>query len=489
MTPSAGLAQTPEQVAPLGAAVTSVLVRTPTSRNAPEISAEFIQLPATSRLGSDAGFNVAGYVQPAPPELLADAEWQVAADGRAVLAVELFSEDAESLRVRFDPGFDERVGLYVYDPATGAAFGPYSKHQLVMTEWWSTIIFGDSIGLEFVVEGDGNPPVTPTIASIAYGTVAPTPPGVSQGCMHRDASCEPDWATTADSVALLATLNQNGNLSTFCTGALLNRGPGDRSPLVMTANHCVGSQGEAGPTVFVWFFETDSCNGNMPDPNTLPRSEGSLLLKRFTDADWTLLGLYEPPSTGRYLGWSSGYWDDDTPATGIHHPRGGFKRISFGTKVDESNQEFCDQNENCFDAEVWDVDYTTGFTEPGSSGSPVMSSVGIMRGTLTGGIRCSTSRYGRFDLAYENLRYFLSSTYIASPVYVNRNVGGDSGNNGNSERGTSAQPFNTVYEAAFAVRAGDRVLITPGTYDQRMTIWRPMRLERSGASGTVRIGG
>ena len=471
--------------------VTSVLVRTPTTRTAPAIAADVIQLPATAALAPGAGFNVAGYVEAAPPELLADAQWQTAADGRAVYAVEFFSEDAESLRVKFDPEFDDRISVYVYAPLTGSTFGPYSKHQLAMTEWWSTIIFGDAIGLEFVVEGGANPPATPTIASIAYGTEPPRPPGATQGCMHRDVSCEPDWATAADSVALLATLNEDDNLVTFCTGALLNRGPGDRSPLVMTANHCISTQRQAGPTVYVWFFQTDSCNGPMPDPNDLDRSEGSLLLKRYTDADWTLLGLYEPPATNWYLGWSSGYWDDDTAATGIHHPRGGFKRISFGTKVDESNREFCDDDDNCFDAEVWDVEYTTGGTEGGSSGSPVMSSVGIMRGTLTGGPKddCTVSRYGRFDLAFRNLRYYLSDTYIASPVYVWGGWSGDPGNNGFLERGTASLPFNTVYEATFAVRAGDTVRIVPGSYNEGMTIWRPMRLERSGTSGIVLIGG
>ena len=488
---TSGVAQEIDEVAPMEGGAMSLLARSPGTRAAPDVAADFVQLPAAVALAPGAGFNVAGYVEAAPPELLADAQWQTEADGRFVYAVEIFSEDAESLRVKFDPQFDDRIRVYVYDPLTGSAFGPYSTHQLAMTEWWSTIIFGDSIGLEFVAEGGANPPATPTIASIAYGTEPPIPPGATGGCMHRDVSCDARWATTADSVALLATLDRDGDLLTFCTGALLNRGPQDGSPLVMTANHCVPRARSAAATVFVWFFQTPSCNGAAPDPNDLPRSDGSLVVKRHTASDWTLLGLYEPPATGSYLGWSSGYWDDDTSATGIHHPRGGFKRISFGTKVDERNQRFCDRNGNCFDAEVWDIEYTTGWTEGGSSGSPVMSSVGIMRGTLTGGPRddCTVSRYGRFDLAYENLRYYLSNTYIASPVHVSGGVGGDPGNNGNAERGTSALPFNSVYEATFAVRAGDRVRIRAGTYNERMTIWRPMRLERWRSGGIVRIGG
>ena len=118
-----------------------------------------------------------------------------------------------------------------------------------------------------------------------------------------------------------------------------------------------------------------------------------------------------------------------------------------------------------------------------------MSSGAVLRGTLSGGPGgdCTISRYGRFDLAYQNLRYYLADAFIASPVHVNGSVGGDPGNNGSTERGTPLLPFNTVHEASFAVRAGDTLRIWPGNYDERMVIWRTMRLESLGG-GVVRIG-
>ena len=96
--------------------------------------------------------------------------------------------------------------------------------------------------------------------------------------------------------------------------------------------------------------------------------------------------------------------------------------------------------------------------------------------------------YGRFDLAYDNLRYFMGDTSIAGPVFVDSAVAGDPGNNGSSEQGTSALPFNTIHEATYAVRSGDEVRIQPGNYNQQFRIWRPMTLKRAGSSGTVRIG-
>lgn len=471
----------------------------PGQRIAPDIDADLFELPPTRQPpirqaddGDSGSFFVAGYVAAAPEGILDDPDWTETPDGGRVYAVELTSDGAEALRVRLDGEFGgDDLELRIYDPAGGSAFGPV---RLPMRDeegmWWSHIIFGESIGLEFHVPPGREPPVElPIVREIAY-IYEPPPPlgGPLSGCPHRDVTCEPGWATQANAVTMLSTI-MSGNVVGYCSGALLNRGPGDLSPLVMTANHCVGGQRNAGRTVFVWQFETPTCDGTPPDPNTLPQSNGSLLLKRHLASDWNLLGLYEPPGASAYLGWSSFYWDDDSAATGIHHPGGTFKRISFGTKTDDYEQPFCDDNDVCFDAEIWEIQYDIGGTQGGSSGSPVMDTARRVRGTLTGGPEddCQVSKYGRLDLAMDFLRYYLSNTYIARPCYVDGRRGGDPGNHGNSERGTPSLPFNTVHEATFAVVAGDNLHIYGGNYNERLTIRRPMTLRRWG-SGVVRIG-
>jgi len=279
-----------------------------------------------------------------------------------------------------------------------------------------------------------------------------------------------------------------------CTGALLNRNPGDWSPLFMTANHCISRASEADSIEVYWFYETPSCNGTPPaTPAGQPRNLGSLLLKRYTEADWTLLGLYEPPVSGVwYLGWDANEWEYGETATGIHHPVGTFKRISFGESRGNWSPTFCDSSgANCFESHSRRIRYTSGTTEPGSSGSPIFDANQRVRGTLSGGSDgCPdvSKYYGRFYLAWDNLRYYMGEPDIASPMYVDGAVVGDSGNNGNTERGTAAQPFNTVHEASYAVRSNDEVLIEPGNYNEQFTIWRPMTLNRSGAGGVVQIG-
>jgi hypothetical protein len=456
----------------------------PVYRAAPEVNAWAYQLMPTVAPAVKPDPNASGYVAPAPAIPRGPGLWRLDARNRFVYAAEFTSPMAEYLRVRFGDGLDEAAEIVIYDPRTGAGFGPYTRHDLARTDFWSTIIFGDSIGIEVIVPATGPPPAVPSIVSVNHGYSGF--PRTLRDCTQRDVSCEPGWQDPADAVCLLTTI-QGGTVSGFCTGALLNRTQGDGSPIVMTANHCLGSNAAARPTVYVWFWQTGSCNGADPDINLLPRSDGSVMLKRHTPSDWNIVGLYEPPASGYLLGWDAGFWDDGSPATGIHHPGGASKRIAWGTKIDELTQEFCNNSGECFHADIWEIEFSTGSTIPGSSGSPIMGDFGVVRGTLSGGPddECEVSKYGRLDRAWVHLRYFLHD--VPSTVFVSKLVSGDAGNNGSTERGTAANPFNTVEEATYAVIAGHDISIHSGIYSEHLLIWRPMTLRNDGG-GVVRIG-
>jgi len=246
----------------------------------------------------------------------------------------------------------------------------------------------------------------------------------------------------------------------------------------MTANHCDATRPY---TVFVWNFQNSQCPpgpGDPPNPSTMPRSNGSILLRANSASDWNLLGLVQPPAVNYFLGWDSGFWDSFADGTGIHHPAGLEKSISFGYNEGAFYGEFCDSNNNCIWAHTWGVRFTTGSTLGGSSGSPVMDSSSRVRGTLTGGYNCDVGYYGRFAHAYDTLEPFINN--IADPVYCDVNYGGD-------ERGTASEPFDQFREAIFCVLTGHTIRFRPGVYNEQFRIWRPMRLEAEG--GLVRIGG
>ncbi len=472
------------------------------------------QVIVRQHLGEDVSSSVddfpdrVGYFLPAPPNLIPPLPARGRADGWRVARLELHSMNADGLRLQLaDLAGTKGLELRVYEPRGRRVFGPYSDPRRGEDgTWWTPIVFGDAIGIELAMApGSDMPRVMPSIKGIMYlfcdGVQCHSGPGSTMAC-HNDITCNASWAEGDGRGVALIYFNSGGGC-TRCSGALLNRGPGDLSPLFMTANHCVNTQAEADTVEVLWHYNTPTCNGTPPAYNTLLESDGAILLKRHPGADWSLLGLLEAPQTDTYLGWDAGNWASGNAATGVHHPRGTFKRISTGTSAGTTDGvQFCDASIGtvacnctgglCISGDVFNVGYTSGTTEPGSSGSPAFDSNRRVRGALTGGpVGCApvNSQYGRLDRAFANLRYFLNDPDIpVGVVFVNGGVGGDAGNAGSSERGTAANPFNAVAEASFCVRTGQEVRITPGVYNERFTIRRPMILSRNGSSGTVKIG-
>lgn len=513
---SFGTAQEGEFADPIVVDKRTPLAQPPTKRLAPNAPARVIDLPATVTPPPDwEGYNrpffVAGYVAPAPPNLVQDIRWTRYDDGAGtrgqVGVLVLRSQGAKALRVRFSGGrWEPEVQLRVFDPVGGYAFPVDLPIWDEKGDWWTTIIFGNQIGLEFFVPDWVEKPFIPEITAIAYHFAGPeivqSDFEPTSGCPLNDVSCYPDLRNSAALAVCMLAFISGGSLSGFCSGAAIGRNPADTgtpAPIVMTARHCVGNQTDANATVFVWDYFTPSCNGTPPNPNALPRSNGSLLLKQHQGSDWSLLGSYQPTAAEVYLGWDTAYVANNTTLTAISHPMspappgGAYMRVAFAQKTGDTTCSAVGGSQ------TWLVRWTNSTIRQGSSGSALLDSANRVRGTASCATTCilydpkccppssnALGFYGRFDVAFPIVQWYLFN--MANPTYVNLAVSGDPGNGGNTERGTSANPFNTVYEGTFCVPTGGTVLIAPGNYNERFRLWRPMRLERSGASGVVRIG-
>lgn len=420
-----------------------------------------------------------GYVEELAPATLDAPTWRPTPDGGRAWTIELLATGTCGMRARLSGRWDSRLELRVYDPESGAAFGPYRHPRLDADgHWWTTLIIGSTLGLEFYLPPKDNDADTdgliPRVTAVAKHW------GVDQGnpcdslpltCGHSDILCSPAWLFSGRAVGRYQYIEGGGCF--VCTGALINRSPSDLAPLFLTADHCIDTQATATTVALIWFYQNDACDGSIPtNPNLFPRTDGALLLKTRDNSDTSLLGLFEPPAGDVWLGWDSGGWTLQSDATGIHHPAGNAKRISFG---DVTVALFVTYGQN--DAHVWRVDWDTGSTEGGSSGSPVLDDSGRIRGQLKGGPGCGTADYGRFGVSYDTHQPYIDG--MASPVYVEAGAGG-------SQLGTSGDPFNTVYEATFCVFAGDEVRVRAGNYPEQFTIWRPMILNAQ--NGLARIG-
>lgn len=483
-----------------------IVIEQKASLIAPDIRANRVALPPTSRPYRGDAFSgettahpilQVGYTIDAPPNLIAGAKWERLAALRGwVCRLELRSENAVGLRLQFQGQLDSGITLQIYHP-DGSVVLPVRAYPDDEGYWWApTLWYSDTIGVEIFVPETVDAQKLPELTAIGlmYQGIEPDFAPAELGC-HLDVTCYSAYNDLKQGVArILFPVGSNWGL---CTGQLMNRTGTDFAPIFSTAQHCINTQASAHGMEAYWFYQTATCNGTPPNLNSVPRTTGALLLKQHYQSDWTLLGLYEPPAGDFYLGWDSGSWASGSSGGAVHHPGGTFKRVTFFTT--DGTWGACDRNS--WSSQVF---LGNGTIEGGSSGSAGVDSAFRVRGTCACAEiagqdsngnpiwKCPTAGdpvqvgWGRLDLAYPTVRWYIWE--MANPTFVNRAVAGDSGNAGDAERGTSANPFNTVYEGTFCVPSNGTVRIVPGNYNERFRVWRPMRLERSGTSGVVRIG-
>lgn len=169
--------------------------------------------------------------------------------------------------------------------------------------------------------------------------------------------------------------------SGFCTGTLINNTCNDGRPFVLTANHC-GSSG-FGTWVFRFNWQASGC----PNPGSSPSSNsisGGTQRAAHPGADMSLVeinGATTPTTIASYGGYYAG-WDRNNVTTTnpycIHHPSGDIKKLSLTTGTTSTATY---GGATCWQTPTW----TDGITEPGSSGSALFNSAGLIIGQLYGG--------------------------------------------------------------------------------------------------------
>ncbi|MBL9148235.1 MAG: hypothetical protein JNM94_06015 [Phycisphaerae bacterium] len=435
-------------------------------------------------------------------------------DGRFLVRVVVTSPGASGLRLRFAD----------VDLADGAMVvsAPYGNGEIVrpaqyqsgvdeIGELWTASVPGDTIQVEVVasalpslelvdvIHRDAAPPATtmssqPDAPATPNGSGASTPMsdgGVAGGPLtcHLDATC---FVNAATQIAYDATGQMNfvENGSEFvCSGTMLADFDGETFvPWFLTAYHCFSTQASASSLEVVWFWQTATCDGALPDYNTLPRTVGSkLVATNPTDGgnDMTFVRLTGAlPPNAAFCGWTTAL---PGLAKSFHHPAGSFKRyatwddvsvcIPCGVCADSSDYQFYNS--------------VLGLTEPGSSGSGIFSYDGKLFGQLFGTctdvignppITCSTiddywHYFGEFEETYPliDVPLTVGGTFWANAAYPQ----------GLPETGAQATPFNTFAEAYNASFDGAQIKLVPGAYSGTITVTKELLIKSVGGSATI----
>ncbi len=348
-------------------------------------------------------------------------------DGSVVWTLRIRSAEAKGIRVHFaDCVLEPSAELAVYE-SPAEAVGPYTgMGPNGDGEFYTPIVFGEEVVVEYSAP---SLPSTPPFQVIGISHIATNGEFKSDKILncHNDITCFQNHAGYVYRSAIGLMAFNDGGSSYICSGSLLvDMDPNTYKPYFLTANHCIDNQAAATSLIVYWGYQTTSCNGTAPSLGSLPQSSGSTLLStRATDlSDYCLLLLSQDPPLGTFfLGWNASDSLIGSSVYGIHHPDGSYKRISFGSIT--SQFPIFSSNPEIKSANYWSVKWTSGVTEGGSSGSPLIIS-GQVVGQLTGGnsdFPCtdpnSLDIYGRFSKTYPYISGYINQvvpTYTMTPT-------------------------------------------------------------------------
>jgi hypothetical protein len=340
------------------------------------------------------------------------AEWTVLSNGWRSWSAEITSEGALGQRLHLENvALPQNARVLIYDPANPAAAPAVVSAQDVAGrhDVWVETVFAERVRLECQVPpGADLSGVTFTVSELSHIYQVPsfaTNTKEAAGTCNLDVTCYPAYAQDASGVAHMEFVD--GGNTYFCTGCLLASSDVSKD-YFLSAHHCITSQTVASTVELFWFYQTSVCNGPAPSLTNAPTTTGGGdLLAGSAVSDFAFLRLrHAVPANAWHLAWTTNQPALNAPVTGIHHPSGDYKRISFGKVIDS-------------DSDFWAVQWSSGVTEPGSSGSPLLNANHEVLGQLNGGFNgpgssCSSpsapDQYGRFDVTYKSIRPWLGGS-------------------------------------------------------------------------------
>lgn len=329
-------------------------------------------------------------------------EWTTLKHGERVWRMGIKCPDALSVNIAFAKFIiPEGAKLFVYSKDRGYVLGAFtSKNMQPDGQFGVDIVPGEEIVVEYNEPAKAAFKGQLNIFRIthAYRDLVKIAKAFgSSGNCHNNVVCPVGnpWTNEIKSVAMI-TVNGNG----ICSGALINNANQDGTPYFLTAHHCT-SGGGTSTWVFRFNYQSPTCtpNANGPTGQTI---SGSTIKGDASGSDFTLLQLNSTPPSSYdvcYAGWSRSNVPP-TSGAGIHHPSGDVKKISFITQGFDSTQWTGNGAKN-----HWFVQWSSGVTEGGSSGSPLFDQNHRIVGQLHGGASYCGASVGDLNDEYGKVFY------------------------------------------------------------------------------------
>ena len=291
-------------------------------------------------------------------------------------------------------------------------YGPVTSKQNTKNGFFLTdLIIGDNVTIYIFEPNAEKGKSKLTITGVVHGYKNIFPDlygnlGASLDC-NIDIACHPVWDTESDAIALI--LLANG--TEWCSGSLLMTANQSFEPYFLSAFHCIDVDknevlstseiSNAENWMFKFQYKMGVCNGSFAATGIT--FNGAEFRAAWDNTDFALMEMNNSPVGNSQFSWLG--WDRSgstpTSGTGIHHPKGDVMKISFDNNNLTSNSSEISWSSGAVSPinTHWVVDYDSGTTEGGSSGSPLFDQNGSVIGQLHGGqTGCApvTKYYGQF---------------------------------------------------------------------------------------------
>ncbi|MBX2827150.1 MAG: T9SS type A sorting domain-containing protein [Flavobacteriaceae bacterium] len=371
-----------------------------------------------------------GVVRPVIVNLQTDGEWTDLDNGARIWRAAIKSPDAINMSINFSDFYlpdGGRLVFHNYDRSdvSKTYLHTNNRNSNKLGSWF---IGGDTIYIEYYQPSGTQDPVELQVGSIIHGyrlgrindIVDELPGGRGlndSGDCNYDVNCTigSDFDDKKELLKKTVALLNLGN-GYLCTASLVNNTREDKTPYLLTGNHCLQNSDPLLWSVrFNWVSPIPVCGDEEQsvDVQSNFTISGAELRANNAESDFALVELVnEIPSSWdvAFAGWDR---TDDTPEfqVGIHHPNGDIMKIC--RDDDPAVKENANGTEvwlirgvSAGDGDGWDI----GTTESGSSGSPLLNEDGRIIGQLYAGQSfCDGTEnnsdydiYGRFAVSWDS---------------------------------------------------------------------------------------
>jgi len=326
---------------------------------------------------------------------LRDGLWDEPNPGLSRWRSQVSSHGAKFLALTFsDFALPAAAELWLYDAHGGLMQGPYtaaSRNTEGML--WTALVPTDTVVIELQVPTANLAAVQLQLTRIDHGIRPFDKAGVTggnAGSCNIDAACS-QGNSHRDQIRSVAVYTiDDGSGMLVCTGQLVNNMRQDATPYFLSAHHC-GARNNAGSMVLYWNFQRSSCGsgtGSMSQTQS-----GAVFRAGDSRSDFALVQLNQRPLSAFnvfYTGWDVTSTPPQSGAA-IHHPAGDVKKVSLYTAAATPSDGVLIAGRP---TDAWEVHWSQGTTEGGSSGAGLYNQNRQIVGVLSGGDASCSNRNG-----------------------------------------------------------------------------------------------